>query len=280
MTHLVVFGINLAAGLAWAAVGFGIALLLGLVLQSGLADDDPLRAVIGVAALVVGVVVAGTGMVATFRVTRRFRRPSQGGATTLQAVTGAPPWALPSRFPTAGLTTPAAAPPGARTSADAPRLGEGLTGQIAPPEAPGQRRPAAGRWLAAIGAVVAAGTALAAGIFGTILLGMETEGYAVLLSAPVGGFVVGIAAGAIAGWRQVIALGFVVAVAGFTAGILVAFATWPGVLDEIGSGGLFWLAFLVAITGIPALAGFGFAAAWTLPHESLLRRLLEVLLPR
>lgn len=270
--------VNLVAGIAWVAIGFVVAGVLGGAVQSRLAPDDPQRAVVGVAAFAVGALVAGIGIVATLHFTRRFRRPKERGVAVSPPAAAAPPWAPPAE-PPRSATAPAAATPGAWSSGGTLRLGEGLTGQGSQPAAARPSRLAGSRWLAVIGAVVAVVTALAAGFLGTILLGMETEGYTVLLSAPVGGFVAGIAAGAIAGRQRIPAAGFVAAVAGFTGGILAGYASWGLAPGGLGSGGLFWLAFLVAITGIPALAGYGIAAAWTLPRESRLRSLLKVLLP-
>lgn len=71
--------VDLVAGLAWLIVGLAVMVLIGVPLQSGLAEDDPARVVIGVWAVLAGLAVAGIGIFLTFRLVRR--RLGEGAGT-------------------------------------------------------------------------------------------------------------------------------------------------------------------------------------------------------
>lgn len=242
MANGIVLVVNVAAGLAWTFVGFVVFGLLGGSLMAGLAPDDPMRAVLGVVAFAVGFAVAAIGILATFRFTRRFYR----SAGHVAAPSAAPPWAAAP----AGLHAPA--------TPVAPPLGKGLAGTSAPAATPSAGGRSRRGWLAATFVVAASLSAAGSGLFGTLLVGMDTQGYLVLLTAPVGGFAAGIGAGLLVARRRLGAGGWGAAFAGLAVGVLIGFLSW-GLVDLGLFGGAWWgwLAFLAAFTGVPALVGLG-----------------------
>jgi hypothetical protein len=121
-----------------------------------------------------------------------------------------------------------------------------------------QRVPArSGRWLLLILGVVVLVIALGSGIVVPTLLG-DPEGYSLLLAAPAAGLIAGIAAGLVAARRRLLAPGFVVAVAGLFLGVLVGSLTLPDGRQAVASG--YWLAFILAIAGVPLAVGYGVMA--------------------
>lgn len=77
-TRLVLM-VDLVAGLAWVVVGLAVMAVIGASLESGLAEDDPARVVLGAWAVIAGLMVAGVGMIFTFRLVGR--RLGKGAGT-------------------------------------------------------------------------------------------------------------------------------------------------------------------------------------------------------
>lgn len=182
------------------------------------------------------------------RMFRRTRHVGQHSGEFSPAPPGAPPWAAAEAARRAG-SDPAAPP-----------LGEGLAGTPDPVATPSAGRLSRRGWLVVVFAVAAVPSAAGCGLFGTLVLGMDTEGYAVLLTAPVGGFVAGLAAGLLVAWRRLAGPGWVTALSGLAVGVTIGFLSWGLVGTSLFEGGWwYWLAFLAAITGVPGLVGLGAA---------------------
>ncbi len=119
----------------------------------------------------------------------------------------------------------------------------------------GQLAPARkGLWLLLILGVVLLVVALGAGIVVPTLLD-DPEGWTLLFSAPAAGLVAGLAAGLIAARRRIRALGMVAALAGLALGVIFGTLTLPGGREAVSSD--IWMALMLAITGVPLIAGYG-----------------------
>jgi hypothetical protein len=156
-----------------------------------------------------------------------------------------------------------ASPPPARSSAPlVPRLGQGLTGQLGPP-APQQRAQpqARGLWSLVIAVVAAAAALVGSWVLPAMTTPVgEDAGLPWIVFAPVSGFIGGLMAGYIIGWRHLGGLGAAAALGSFAAAELLVWVAYSAAPHDMNL-----LPFHFAIPGVPFAVGCLMGDVWSRP---------------